>query len=380
MTVPTQSFDVAVLGAGPAGSSAALELNRCGIEHVLLAESDHFRQERIGESIPPDTRKLLESLSLMSCFDEEEHEPCLGSCSSWGADELGYNDYISNLYGSGWHLDRKRFDSFLAHQAAERGVSLRKGWRFVSAVKGHNGRYRLGFRTGDHRREVDAQFVIDATGRQARFARRIGARLEVCDTLICVAGSFRLADDAPLSRLTMLEACSYGWWYAARLTNQRAVVAVTTDPQIYKQRSLSKPDTWQRHLDDTTHIKACLERSHFSLDSLHTYPALSSYLNKVCGDDWIAVGDAASSYDPIASQGIHKALASGISAGGAVANKLRGKIDDFSGYSASIRRGFENFLAIRDYLYSREQRWADDPFWQRRRSQAVLLHPKRLIF
>ena len=164
----------------------------------------------------------------------------------------------------------------------------------------------------------------------------------------------------------MLEACSYGWWYAARLTGQRAIVAVTTDPQTYKERSLSEPDSWDRHLDDTTQIRASLGRSQLSPDSLHTYPALSSYLSEVTGVDWIAVGDAASTYDPIASQGIHKALASGINAGRAVANKLQGKADDFSGYAASIRQGFENFLAIRNHFYSQEQRWTSDPFWQRR--------------
>lgn len=125
----SRRHDVVVVGAGPAGSATALRLTHHGIGRVLLANAGGFDGFRIGESIPPDTGLLLDELGLLPGFLAQCHERCLGSCSSWGDDALGYNDFVTNPYGNGWHLDRSRFDAFLAHQAAERGARLELGWR-----------------------------------------------------------------------------------------------------------------------------------------------------------------------------------------------------------------------------------------------------------
>ena len=120
----SREYDVAILGGGPAGCATALALRQQGISRILVVESGFYQNIRVGESIPPDTRVLLEKLGIWSDFLKEEHEPCLGSCSSWGHDRLGYNDFLFNPHGNGWHLDRRRFDALLARKAEETGVTL----------------------------------------------------------------------------------------------------------------------------------------------------------------------------------------------------------------------------------------------------------------
>lgn len=66
-------------------------------------ESGAYESDRIGESIPPDTRRLFARLGLLEAFEREGHEPCHGSCSSWGEDVLGYNDFTVNPHGTGYH-------------------------------------------------------------------------------------------------------------------------------------------------------------------------------------------------------------------------------------------------------------------------------------
>jgi 2-polyprenyl-6-methoxyphenol hydroxylase-like FAD-dependent oxidoreductase len=118
MSAPT----FVVLGGGPAGCAAALALRRSGTGTVVVVESGTYGAERIGESIPPATRRLFARLGLLEAFEREGHEPCYGSCSSWGGDVLGYNDFTVSPDGSGCHLDRRRFDAFLARCATEAGV------------------------------------------------------------------------------------------------------------------------------------------------------------------------------------------------------------------------------------------------------------------
>ena len=67
----------------------------------MLVESSRYEISRIGETVPPDTRLLLDQLGILADFLAEKHEPGLGSCSSWGADELGYNDFLFNPQGNG---------------------------------------------------------------------------------------------------------------------------------------------------------------------------------------------------------------------------------------------------------------------------------------
>ncbi|HSX88930.1 MAG TPA: FAD-dependent oxidoreductase, partial [Pseudomonas sp.] len=179
---------VAIIGGGPAGCAAALALAGAGIDGVQLLEAGDYSRQRVGESLPPDTRLLLAKLGLWDEFRQQQHDPCLGSCSAWGSDELGYNDFLSNPQGHGWHLDRRRFERWLADQAHARGVELLSHTR-LSAVETNGEGYRLELRSPAQPSEyLHADYVIDASGAHARFARLVGARPIELDQLICVYG------------------------------------------------------------------------------------------------------------------------------------------------------------------------------------------------
>jgi flavin-dependent dehydrogenase len=366
-------FDVVVLGAGPAGCATALSLAQAGISQVLLVEPTHHRHLRVGESVPPDIRIVLDELGLWDEFLKENHETCLGSCSSWGADALGYNDFLFNPLGNGWHLDRARFDGFLARKAAQRGTEICSGMIFDGCER--LGQRGFGLRlAGDHghARTANARFVVDATGIGSRFARRMGARRGFLDQLICVAGFFELPDPARFSRLTMLEAVEYGWWYAAKLPDARLGVVAASDPQIVKQAALHRSDCWSERLAATNHISGAVGGARLIADTQLTCAAPSFLLDKVVGDGWLAVGDAASPFDPISSQGIYKALSDGRRAGEAIANHLRGNDRELAGYQSSVTSRFEHYRRTRNYFYGLEQRWPAASFWMRRRSGTAL--------
>ena len=81
-------------------------------------------------------------------------------------------------------------------------------------------------------------------------------------------------------------------------------------------------------------------------NSLVVCPAPSFLLDKPAGKGWLAVGDAASAYDPISSQGIHKALSDGLEAANAIAPWLDGGADKLAEYGSSVANRFDVYLKM----------------------------------
>ncbi|HEX6352891.1 tryptophan 7-halogenase [Actinophytocola sp.] len=356
-----------MLGGGPAGCAAAIALRRSGGGTVVVAESGTYAAERIGESVPPDTRRLFARLGLLEAFELEGHEPCYGSCSSWGDDVLGYNDFTVSPDGSGFHLDRRRFDAFLAHRATEAGVHLVTGARFRSVRPYGQRAFVVELETGAGVRRLKASFVIDAMGGRARLARACGAQWLVHDRFFCATGYFHLRDGAEFTQLTMLEAVPDGWWYAARLPDRRIAVAFACDGDDLRAATLHENGSWLRRLSQTSFLAPALSESFFLPGTLRVCPVPCFVLDRPAGPHWIAVGDAASSYDPLSGQGIHKALSNGVAAADTIRAFLDGDETATERYAQRVRRAFDTFLAQRDAFYRREQRWPEAPFWSRRR-------------
>jgi flavin-dependent dehydrogenase len=367
--VPEPTF--VVLGGGPAGCAAAIALRRSGAGTVVVVESGTYESNRIGESIPPDTRRLFTRLGLLEMFEVEGHEPCYGSCSSWGEDVLGYNDFTVNPNGTGFHLDRRRFEAFLAYHARKAGVHLVTGARFRSVSPHGDGvdgpAFVVELETGAGVRRLKASFVIDAMGNGARLARALGAQRLVHDRFFCATGYFHLRDGAEFAQLTMLEAVPAGWWYAARLPDRRVAVAFACDGDDLRSATLHESTWWLRRLSQTSFLAPALSESFFVPGSLRVCQVPCFVLDRPAGPGWLAAGDAASSFDPLSGQGIYKALSNGLEASRTIRACLGGDETAIERYAEGIRLSFNAFLAQRDACYTRERRWPEAAFWARRR-------------
>jgi flavin-dependent dehydrogenase len=350
----TSAAQVCVLGAGPAGAACALALARAGVDGVCLVDEGRPRGHgavAIGETIPPDARLLLDRLGVWQAFVEAGHERCLGSCSAWGSDELGYNDFVLNPQGSGWHLDRARFDGFLRRHARDAGVTVVDEPGAAAA---------------------DAAFVVDATGRASAFARRCGARQQPLDRLTFVYGFFDTAGAVSRSRLTLLEAVRDGWWYAAALPGERLAVAFAGDAEHVRDAELARDGCWLGAALATRHLAPRLDGCRFLAGSLITRVAASFLLDRVSGPRWLAVGDAAACFDPLAAQGIYKAIADGLDGAARIASALATGKDLDGDYEAAARARFADYLVSRNHFYGLERRWPGSAFWQRRQARSEL--------
>ncbi|SEB24392.1 NAD(P)/FAD-dependent oxidoreductase [Variovorax sp. YR216] len=353
--------DVAVVGAGPAGCATALALRQRG-HSCLLIESAGNARVRVGETLPPAACRPLAALGVWDAFVASRPLPSVAIRSIWGSREPQEREFIFDPYGNGWHLDRARFDAMLLEQATKAGATLLQPARLQSAELDRHGIWALRI-AGDLLR---ARLVVDASGRAASFARRQGAMRTARDHLIGVVARYRLPTrQRAEAGVMLLEAAQDGWWYGARLPNAGLVVSYMTDRDLLP-RGLSE---FESVLGRTEEVAQAVE-GHVLDSPPHSVPADTACLWPMCGAGWLAVGDAAASYDPLSGQGIFKALSSGRLAADAISANLAGDDSALRYYGAEVCADFRRALALRSVYYAHEHRWPKSMFWHRRHAAA----------
>lgn len=359
-----ESLSVVIIGGGPAGSVAAIELANLGIENVLMLESGEYNKFVIGESISPDAKNVFVKLGISSAFLRENHLPCYGVCSYWGNDKRGFNDTVLSPYGHGWHLDRRRFNLFLSSQATHRGTTLRTNASFKKSTTSEDGKHLITYSENEQEINVQADFVIDASGPKSIFAKQQGSVSQDGEPLICLGRRFKINEGEKVSSLTRIEATETGWWYGAKLPGDEILVAFYTTPEHVKQSKLQHVDTWMESLNHTVSIKDGVHEENAIDSKIKGYGVSSFCLDKITGDNWLAIGDAASSFDPITSRGIFKSMTDAIYAAELVSGRLKSNspIKVFEYY---IKSNYKNYLAERAHYYTLEQRWQNAPFWSK---------------
>jgi flavin-dependent dehydrogenase len=325
---------------------------------------------RIGEAIPPASRAVLQRLGLWEAFLAQDHLPSAGSCASWGGPDLGYNDFLLDMQGKGWHLDRVAFDAMLSAAVAARGGTIVRGLRLRDAERREaGGGYVWSFEDEErgHTR-VTTDFLVDATGIAASAVRRLDVARNQVDCLAVLSAVFDLAEPDAVPSQALLEACEYGWWYAAKIPRRRLIAAVAVEPSDRWRFNEIRP--FLSALRAMPHTAHWLERGQappVNGLALNTALAPSAILSRVVGERWLAVGDAASAYDPIAAQGIVKALCDGEAAGEAIADFLAGAGEArLMAYQDGVFGRFTDCLRLHQHFYRLERRWPQSPFWRNR--------------
>jgi flavin-dependent dehydrogenase len=364
------TWDVAIVGGGPAGAACAIALRQTfPALRVGVVESSDYTQLRAGEVLPPLARGLLAHLDVLEQMSGEQGMLACGLASAWGSEDLQERDYFYGTAGEGWYLDRCRFDAMLARKAEALGATVLLRSSLQEAER-DGYRWRLRLSSGER---VVTRWVVDTTGRKALFARRQGATQCVQDRL---TGFLRVVRCPHASSAQMvIEAVPQGWWYTAPLPDGRCIAALMTDADIGRSMGLVADGAWMEALKSTKHVQRVLGAD-VQCEERMVRSAVTVRLDAVYGEGWIAAGDSAAAYDPLSGCGIVHALRSGIVAAFATGDALcHGDRSGLKRYAAMVRAQVAGFEQARCEQYAREERWKDRPFWQRRQGSALTTMP-----
>lgn len=362
--------DALIIGAGPAGAATALALRRAGLPRVVLVDRQRRSRFHIGESAVPTVGAALGRLGLARDLEPLGHRPYHGNLSVWGGATATIADFLRRGCGHGWHLDRAAFDAWLRAQAIAAGAALVSSATLVGLERrGDRWRARLAGDAGVV--SASARFLVDATGRRAAVAARLGARRRLHDRLIALATVTPAPVGARLAGHSAVEAVADGWWYAAPLPDGRAIVTLMTDDDIARERRFRDPEIFHRAWAETT-LLAELASPVVPAD-IAVFPAFSQHVDRAGGSGWLVAGDALIGFDPLTSSGIAGALDDGCAAADAILRSLSDGADEAAAGAAYAQRGqstLRRYLTERRAHYAAERRFGDRPFWLRRHQRA----------
>jgi flavin-dependent dehydrogenase len=356
------TVDVVILGAGPAGATAALNL--AALRRVTIIDKYGEPPCRIGESLPGAARRLLVDMGLWPAFLTAGHLPRHCLRSAWGSAVPADRDSLFDPDGHGWQIDRARFERQLRAEAVARGTRLLAPARLRQVERIADG-WRVSMLADGIEHVVEAALLIDATGRASRRLTAFGARLLITDGLRCVwlRGPGALLP----AGLVQVEAEADGWWYAANAPGA-SILAFHTDAGLHAAACGRTTDSLLAAARRLPFLGEQIGASDWSLAEHRICAAHGVVLEPAAGDGWIAAGDAAFAVDPLASIGVFNALYFGLTAAETADRMLGGDPSAPVDYVNELQRVRNAYAMNISFFYRLERRWAERPFWRRRHS------------
>ncbi|MFM8858450.1 MAG: glycine oxidase maturase GoxB [Actinomycetota bacterium] len=366
------AHEVAVVGGGIAGAAACLQLGQAGIQALWLVPPSTDGRERFGESLAPAARPILSKLGLGDLLCSEKHRSSNSLFSSWGSEVLVERHASVSLEGPGLVVDRDAFEQDLEAAALETG-SIRAIPTALRDLRMEGDSWCLELADGTTR---TARVAIDATGRSAVVGRRLARRIHHDHLVAAVAIVTQRPTTVVPTPTTLIEAMPDGWLYAALLPDRRLSLAYFSDPDLLPRGLSRDVTTWQHLLAGSIHVSRWIEDADFEIERPpRLTPAGVASLDRCASEQisggWLAVGDAAASFDPLSSHGMTTALWTGVRGAKATQAWLSGDHTEVQEYAQEVSRGVDRFLTDRIAVYSRESRFAKRPFWQRRAQRAA---------
>ena len=370
------THSVIVIGGGPGGSTVATLLVRQGFD-VTLFEREVFPREHVGESLLPASIPILETLGVIDEIQAAGFTPKYGATMVWGRDPDPWSWRFAETnatYPHAYQVWRPTFDQILLRNAERHGVDVREGWRAVEAEFAADGTSRLAVISPDSSQErVSADWIVDASGQNGFLARQLGLREhdEFFRNLAVYSyyrGGQRLPE--PDAGNIFIEAYEHGWSWAIPLPDDVMSVGVVVDAAWGGER-LSDQATNDFYLDQLTQTsRTCAMLADAELIEPPRVIRDWSYTSqRLVGEGYILVGDAACFIDPLFSSGVHLALSSAVLASAYVTSALRDpemREPAAEVYTQLYMQQYHQFREMAALFYA-SNRTSDSYFWEARR-------------
>ncbi len=329
--IQSPPLDCLVIGAGPAGSTAAALVAEHGFS-TMLVERDKMPRFHVGESLMPETYWTLKRLGAWDRLKQNAYLKKVGvqfvTQQGKETQPFVFREHDDRDCAETWHVRRSDFDQLIYDIAGEKGVVRRDQTRVrdVRLSEDPNEPHRATLRSSDGQvDEVAARVIIDATGQQALLANRLGLK-QVNPELrkAAIWGYYRGGHRNPDGELTVILHTNdrKAWFWYIPLVDNVVSVGVVADNDYLLKRNLDAEGIYAEELAKCPKVQDRLAGAE-RCGELHAAKEFSYTTTQHAGQGWVLTGDAYGFIDPVYSSGVYLALKSGELAADAVAAGLK---------------------------------------------------------
>ncbi|HEY6841035.1 MAG TPA: NAD(P)/FAD-dependent oxidoreductase [Chthoniobacterales bacterium] len=363
-------FDVAIIGGGPAGSSAGTLLAKAG-RRVVVFEKEKFPRFSVGESTLPATLNTLERMGVREKIDRggfliKHGGEIVSACGK--RVRFYFRNGFKSKRPTAYQVLRSEFDRILLDHAAESGCDVRQQTLVESFALDEEG---VTLRTGKDGQTVRAKYVIDCSGRNCLIGNRFQLK-----SLFRNLRKFSLyayyedvgREEGPDGTLTRMVRAKDSWFWMIPLKGNTTSIGVVMDAAKFRNMNMSPAEALAQCIAEQPVVNEWMERARRVTEVYATGDF--SYRNKpLFGDRWLLAGDAAGFIDPVFSSGVYLALLSGEQA----ADTLNLVLDQPQKRAKAFRH-YERRVSRVLYIYLR---WASA--WYTQEFVEVFLFPKKIF-
>ncbi|AIE85064.1 NAD(P)/FAD-dependent oxidoreductase [Fimbriimonas ginsengisoli] len=372
--------DVAIIGGGPGGSTCGgfLKKYQPGLK-VAIFERDTFPRDHIGESQLPVIGAILHELGVWDKVEAADFPIKVGGTYRWGnSDDLWdfhflphgkFDDaprpgkFEGQRRETALQVDRSIYDKILLDHARELGcdvyeaTGVREVLRSGDTVKG------LVLEDGQ---KVEARYYIDASGHSGFLRRAMGIGIEEPSALrnIAIWDYWQNAEWAVNIGVggTRIQVMSvgYGWLWFIPLSPTRTSLGLVCPADYYKKSGMRPEELYMKAIQDEPRIRG-LTRNGSREGQLSTTKDWSFVAERLTGENWFLVGEAAGFADPILSAGLSLTHASAREAAYTIMEMDRGSGKKWlrAEYDGRNRRRVLQHIKFADYWYTANAHFSD---------------------
>jgi len=354
-----QSYDVIVIGCGPAGAAASALLAAKG-RRVLVLEKEKFPRYHIGESLIPYTYFPLERIGLIEKMKAShftrKYSVQFVSQDGRASHPFYFFKHLKHEAANTWQVLRSEFDQLLMDNAREKGAEILEEVTVRETIQ-ENG-YVTGVRAVNKNRErmeFRAPITLDATGRDAFTVSRNGWKVrDPYLNKIAVWTYYQGAMRDPgvdEGATTVAYVADKGWFWYIPLAGDVISVGIVAEKDYLYNGSRDLAEIFHREVKNNKwveqHLAVGRQFGPYRVTGEYSYRSRHCAANGL-----VLIGDAFAFLDPVFSSGVFIALRSGEMAADAVDEALTDRdytAARFQDYGTEICRGIE---AMRRLVYS----------------------------
>lgn len=374
-------YDVAIIGGGPAASTAASLLRKYNSDlKVLICEREVFPRDHVGESQLPPVSRILDEMGCWEKVEAADFPIKIGATYRWGKspelwdfefvpsgsflDEPRPAKYDGQRKWTAFQVDRAIYDDILLKHAASLGAEVREGCKVAQVLR--EGDRVTGLKLEDGS-VVEAKHYLDASGHAGLLRRTFGISANSPTTLqnIAIWDYWQNADWAVEIGVggTRVQVMSvgYGWIWFIPLGPTRTSIGLVVPAEYYKNSGKRPEELYEAAIHQDPLIDSLI-RNATSEGKFQTTKDWSFLAGRHVGENWFLVGESAGFADPILAAGLTLAQMGAREAAYTILELERGKLDakwlrsEFE--SRQIRR-ITNHIRFADYWYTANAQFTD---------------------